>query len=279
MDYEVNGVIFHHGIKGMKWGVRRFQDKDGDLTPAGKKRYANDVSEKKAAYKQAKKDYNKSFNKAYNRSIAAYSPIKKHRKANDERWEDAADKAERLNKAKADYKNAKTAKKQRQKELEEEYGKLEDQMTYGKKADAKKNAALTKRMNEIESEMKSLDGERKGLSDKQKKALKVGAAVAGTALAAYGAKKFHDYIRSENGKLAEEAGRKAMKEASNWSSITGLNSLSRDYLRSGNYDKHFELEDKISNIVVDYGLKTQRDMEKLRFDKAVANVYLNRRRG
>lgn len=28
----------HHGIKGMKWGVRRYQNEDGSLTPAGKKR-------------------------------------------------------------------------------------------------------------------------------------------------------------------------------------------------------------------------------------------------
>lgn len=31
--------LYHHGIKGQKWGVRRFQNKDGSLTPAGKKRY------------------------------------------------------------------------------------------------------------------------------------------------------------------------------------------------------------------------------------------------
>ena len=31
--------LYHHGIKGMKWGVRRFQNTDGSLTPAGKKRY------------------------------------------------------------------------------------------------------------------------------------------------------------------------------------------------------------------------------------------------
>jgi len=31
--------LAHHGIKGMKWGVRRFQNEDGSLTEAGKKRY------------------------------------------------------------------------------------------------------------------------------------------------------------------------------------------------------------------------------------------------
>ena len=28
--------LYHHGIKGQKWGVRRFQDYSGRLTPAGK---------------------------------------------------------------------------------------------------------------------------------------------------------------------------------------------------------------------------------------------------
>lgn len=31
-------IIYHHGIKGMKWGIRRYQNEDGSLTPAGKKR-------------------------------------------------------------------------------------------------------------------------------------------------------------------------------------------------------------------------------------------------
>lgn len=33
-----NSELYHHGTKGMRWGVRRYQNKDGSLTPAGKKR-------------------------------------------------------------------------------------------------------------------------------------------------------------------------------------------------------------------------------------------------
>lgn len=34
-----DSYLMHHGIKGMKWGVRRFEDASGHLTPAGKRRY------------------------------------------------------------------------------------------------------------------------------------------------------------------------------------------------------------------------------------------------
>ena len=37
--------LYHWGIKGMKWGVRRFQNPDGSLTPAGKKRYSAEGGE------------------------------------------------------------------------------------------------------------------------------------------------------------------------------------------------------------------------------------------
>ena len=38
-------VLYHAGVKGMKWGVRRYQNSDGSLTDAGRKRYARDQRE------------------------------------------------------------------------------------------------------------------------------------------------------------------------------------------------------------------------------------------
>ena len=44
----------HSGIKGMRWGVRRYQNKDGSLTPAGKKRYNQELANIRAAEKVLK---------------------------------------------------------------------------------------------------------------------------------------------------------------------------------------------------------------------------------
>lgn len=45
--------LYHHGIKGQKWGVRRFQNKDGSLTPAGKLKYSKSDKTKEEMKKEA----------------------------------------------------------------------------------------------------------------------------------------------------------------------------------------------------------------------------------
>lgn len=57
-EYRIDDLVdskelYHHGIKGQKWGVRRFQEKDGSLTPAGKERYYVE-SDKKEIQNDAK---------------------------------------------------------------------------------------------------------------------------------------------------------------------------------------------------------------------------------
>ena len=49
-----NAELFHTGVKGMKWGVRRYQNKDGSLTPLGKKRYAKELAKLEAEKKRVR---------------------------------------------------------------------------------------------------------------------------------------------------------------------------------------------------------------------------------
>lgn len=61
--------LVHHGIKGQRWGIRRYQNEDGSLTDAGKKHYGiksdGTISDRgrkhlgKALYKQKRKELSK----------------------------------------------------------------------------------------------------------------------------------------------------------------------------------------------------------------------------
>ena len=86
--------LYHHGIRGQKWGVRRFQNADGSLTSAGIKRYSKQIQAKNEALDKLKrfKEYGE---------------------------EDSVKSLNRYNSS------SKVSKKDIQKKLEEEFGKAD----------------------------------------------------------------------------------------------------------------------------------------------------------
>lgn len=81
----LEGYLQHHGIKGQKWGIRRFQNSDGSLTEAGKKRYltsdgnlnSKGRKEKAKAYNRAYEEMNKTYQIEQNaRVLAPYAKAK-----------------------------------------------------------------------------------------------------------------------------------------------------------------------------------------------------------
>lgn len=121
-DYYSPDDLYHWGIKDMKWGVRRFQNKDGSLTDAGRKRYNVSDGQPKKSLGQKISDYKKASKRKAN--------LKKAREA-------------RAAKKEAEEK-AKVAAEQRKKDLDA--GKI--------KAKDMTNEELKDRINRLNDEKK-----------------------------------------------------------------------------------------------------------------------------
>lgn len=84
--YNYTTELWHHGIMGMKWGIRRYQNPDGTLTIAGKIRYGNknrlEASVNKKAAKLQRK-YNDLTGKSIRQNNAAKDKTKEEARKKD----------------------------------------------------------------------------------------------------------------------------------------------------------------------------------------------------
>lgn len=77
-ENDYRGYLQHHGILGMKWGVRRYQNSDGSLTNAGKKRYAKSLANEKGTPNSAVSTYemSKAHRKDFSKNMSIDEMIK-----------------------------------------------------------------------------------------------------------------------------------------------------------------------------------------------------------
>ena len=99
---KYNNELYHHGVVGMKWGVRRYQNKDGSLTNAGKRHYGTKANFEKvqAAKKAAAKANSKQAvarRKANERTAAEVAKYRKKAGIKDEKTEDTKPKKKTMN--------------------------------------------------------------------------------------------------------------------------------------------------------------------------------------
>lgn len=111
LDETTYDEIKHHGIKGQKWGVRRFQNKNGSLTSAGKKRYNDDE------YDEERERLEREV--AARRGVKYVRKTKKEREAEDA--ENERQEKERRSKEDAAYKRTEDRMKEVDKKLQTKY--------------------------------------------------------------------------------------------------------------------------------------------------------------
>ena len=150
-DLDYSTELCHHGILGQKWGVRRFQNEDGSLTPKGQKHYA--VKEAKSAYKAAKKDLKKTIKYEKNNlsvsqrlfGAAGINNIQRYRASKDNIMNKELNRV----KAKADLAKAKHGEKAEMRAYRKEMSKTGIRESYN---DRNSDYRSTKLFNKIQEE-------------------------------------------------------------------------------------------------------------------------------
>ena len=87
-DYLQTKELYHHGIKGQKWGIRRYQNEDGTLTEAGRKRVTEQLGKNnttdyelpKFIRRKRDKDNIKTYTFLRENNLITDSDVEKHKK-------------------------------------------------------------------------------------------------------------------------------------------------------------------------------------------------------
>lgn len=210
-DYR--NYLAHHGIKGMRWGVRRFQNADGSYTSAGKKRYG-------VGSKEAISAYRSSYDKASSMGDKA-----------DEKWRETQAARKEIGRTAigrtiASARNKTEAAKKYNK-LYDEWSNMQDAADeQWRDSDAKYKMTGRNRLervaNNIKYDMKPLTPEEKAVRNaKIKKAVIVAGTVAATAAVAYAGHKYLKNIDAEADKIMR--GQKAFSEKAWMSDLVRYN--------------------------------------------------------
>lgn len=186
--------LAHHGILGQKWGIRRFETEGGHLTALGKKRYdGNPVTEKeKKQFADAQNNLSKA-KAEYRETVNKYGSSSKR-----------ADR-DKVDRATGMYELRKRQAKD---------AKTQIQMDHRKKEAGKREQSLVEKykkqgMSQQEAELKAYK------QVKLEKALIAAGAVTVAAAAAYGAKKYHDYVTDEVIKAGSIKMKRITKDSTN----------------------------------------------------------------
>ena len=170
-----NSELYHHGIQGMKWGVRRYQNEDGSLTEEGKRRY-NTYSEKAERAEGRLKAANAEIDRAREAK-------QKYKDAKNDEFMRKSGEAKRLKKEAKKLNSKRNSERMMLEKRQAEWEKAK----YQKKADKLKGVANNTKVSAISP--KAANAGKKVLGALLKTALTTAAlgAVAAAAPVAYGA--------------------------------------------------------------------------------------------